>query len=309
MKKSLLLASSGFILILIIILFRMTGGISDRSHLFPSYRSENVSRISSPEGGWDIIRDGEEWNWEGKGSLLPARREAVEALLNLPAEFRKHEAGSVEGSEYWLPDSSLTLEFTGESGKALCFQVFYDGSQTPRDPGGLYVKKEGSDRRIYYHPLPYASLLPWDNLINTRIFPNELRPEDILYVRLYTSREGIEARQYRYELEKNGEEWTYRGDLPGGVIKEEEVHLFLLSLASLEGDLISYDDTEDSELRFRIEIHDNRGNLYILTAGDTVERNGTLYYKLKIDGKDILYLMTREKLSAVARPLSSLLEN
>ena len=296
------------ILFMLIVCVRLSTGWRDRAPLYRSYDLSRVSGIRSPEGGWEIRRGDNGWILLSGGTEQPLSQSALQILLALPGELENHTAGKKRDSGNWLPRESLSLRYERDGKESLNLKFYYDdnGQKSSR---GFYLEREDDGGRIYFHRLSSGEDFPWENLVDRRIFPDDLRAENIVYYRLYTPREGSEALQYRYELIREGEDWTYRGELGDGLLKKEEINLLMLRLAGLEGEIGEGDESplSASETRFRVEIHDNRGKRYVLTAGDGVELMGTDYYRVSLEGEKVR-LMTRDALSAIARPLNSLLD-
>ncbi len=297
------------ILSMLIVFVRLSSGWRDRAPLYRSYDLSRVSGIRSPEGGWEIGRRDDGWILLSGGTELPLSQSALQILLALPGELEHHTAGKSRDSGNWLPRSSISLSYERDGKDPLKLTLYYDDADGGDTGRGFFLQTEEDGGSIYFHRLSSGEDFPWENLVDRRIFPDDLRAENIVYYRLYTPREGSEALQYRYELIREGEDWTYRGELGDGRLKEEEVNLLMLRLAGLEGEIEEGEGSSlsGSETRFRVEIHDNRGERYILTAGGAVELMGTEYFRVALDGGKVRF-MTRDALSGIARPLNSLLD-
>jgi hypothetical protein len=304
MKKILLSFICFAVVVALILIARLSGGFFSGRPLFPDYRREKVISFSSSELGWIIEKEQGVWILRQEKNIFPVDEKIVDEILRIPGEVDRHLAGTVSADSSWLPDNRMSLTFREEEGNETVLYVYFDNSVE-----GLLIGKEPEGGKIYFSHTTRADSLFIENLVNYELFPSSLSANDIIYYRIYTPLEGGEAILYRYELVYENNLWSCLSELDDSPVIEESVHLLLLRLAGLKGDLLlSTEDFHEEGLRFRVEIRDNRGNRYVLDVGESLERNGTTYYLTRLEGRDELYGLTREKLSGIAPALNTLLE-
>jgi hypothetical protein len=286
---------------------RIQGGIGDRRPLFPSYESSSLSRIErSGQEGFLENRGGRLYQVLGDNSS-PVKEEWSAFLIGLPSLLTENLAGRLASPGKWLPPGEENLIYHYGKDKALTLRLRFPASSEEGE--GLFLIGGGKRHPVYFLRTGYAFLAGEPDLRDRRLFPELGNAGDIIFYRLSTPLKGNEAPLYNYTLEKETV-WTYSGGVgEGETLKEENLNLLLLRLAGAEAASLTPGETIlPGSLRFRIEIRDNRGNRFLLTVGDRVERNGGSFYLAGVEGSPDTCLMTRETLSGLAPPLNTLLD-
>ncbi|MDC7222718.1 MAG: hypothetical protein PQJ60_03190 [Spirochaetales bacterium] len=309
MKRKIIIGTASLLILLLLTTLRFSAGLWSRRPLFPGYEADRIVSLQCPGEGWTLIKEDGRWMLDRGDSLLPLREDRIEELLRLPAEADHHRVGTLEGEAQntWLPSQSTVLIYTGESGEVREITVYYQ--RNGKDEEDRLFLRKGSEPKIYLSPLGTGELLQEHSLLYTGLFPPSLSAENITYYRLFNSREGGESALYRYELIAEEGNWTYRGELPASPLKIESIHLLLLRLAGLEGDLILPSLSFPSEnLRFQVEVHDNRGQRFLLNVGERIEQDGAEYFLVNREGEELVYGVSRERLSGIAPSLNTLFQ-
>ncbi|MBN2627890.1 MAG: hypothetical protein JXA95_14580 [Spirochaetales bacterium] len=302
-----LISSLTLILFLLFLGIRTQGGFGDSRPLFSSYDRIALSRIERKgQEGYLQNRGGRLYQVSGEDSS-PVKEDWSVFLSGLPSLFTGNLAGRLDTADEWLPSGEETLIYHYGKDKTLTLRLRFPASSDEGE--GLFLIGKGPGHRIYFLRTGYAFLPGEPDLRDRRLFPELENAGGIIYYRLSTPREGNEAPLYNYTLEKDSI-WTYSGGVgQGEALKGENLNLLLLRLAGAEAAaLIPREGISPDTVRFRIEIRDNRGNRFLLTVGDRVERNGCSSYLTQVEGASESFLMTRETLAGLAPPLNSLLD-
>ncbi|MDC7220970.1 MAG: hypothetical protein PQJ59_13630 [Spirochaetales bacterium] len=301
MKKISLITLSAALGILLLFVLRFASGPLNRRSLFPRYEEENITTIACPEEGWKVVKGPDAWLYSYGAVDLPVEEEELNRLLRIPKEAKRHEVGLVDSD--WFPGESTGLVYTDNKGKELSLTFYYDSLWA----GRLLFSPDAI--KAYLLPNGDLSLVKGEYLSYQGILPREMEGDSIIYYSLDTAREGAEAVLYQYKLIQDGGLWSCESELPVGALKEEAVHLLLHRLADLEGDLLFLErDFDRSQLRFRVEVRDYRGNRLVLEVGERIEWEGSEYYLARVEGEEMVYAMTRENLAGIAPSLQSLMD-